>query len=335
MFDEALLSKVYLENEKDMAKTVEALKLVLQSNRLRKSDKLNVRSNLFRLAFNATLITIQFVFYFFTFFLLGVILNILVCNCQLFKDFCDPNITVENKIWNVVWKRLADRLKDIMNTTYKCGKKCCQLLQTCGGKLLYVLMLLVVGLIVGSLSLAMSIVICSNVLLIGTFYESLRNVKDKKWDLFLTILILFMLAILLHLYPFTNLAIFPLMLLYCFCFAKSNDENIVFAACGAIGCSKYKGRKEKVLSYDTGKDGDDEIEKDVYANYIEKYQDIEPHIVKMAYDVHMGVEEYGDWHEPRSILAHYPSIHFFYIRLTFTFLLYCFGGNSNCLLIIL
>ena len=55
MFDEALLSKVYLENEKDMAKTVEALKLVLQSNRLRKSDKLNVRSNLFRLAFNATL----------------------------------------------------------------------------------------------------------------------------------------------------------------------------------------------------------------------------------------------------------------------------------------
>ena len=38
-------------------------------------------------------------------------------------------------------------------------------------------------------------------------------------------------------------------------------------------------------------DGDDEIEKDVYANYIEKYQDIEPHIVKMAYDVHMGVEK--------------------------------------------
>ena len=48
MFDEVLLSKVYLANEKDMAKTVEALKVVLQSNRLKKSDKLNIRSNLFK-----------------------------------------------------------------------------------------------------------------------------------------------------------------------------------------------------------------------------------------------------------------------------------------------
>ena len=117
MFDEALLSKVYLANEKDMAKTVEALKVVLQSNRLKKSDKLNIRSNLFKIAFNATLITIQFVFYFFTFFLLGVVLNLLVCKFQLFNDFFDPNITFENKIWNIVWKHLAERLNDILNTT--------------------------------------------------------------------------------------------------------------------------------------------------------------------------------------------------------------------------
>ena len=101
-----------------------------------------------------------------------------------------------------------------------------------------------------------------------------------------------MLAILLHIYPFTNIAIFPLLLVYCFCFARSNDEKvIVVAAWGAIGCAKYKGRKEKVLPHDIGKDGDDEIEKDVYANYIERYHDIEPHIVKMAYDVHMGVDK--------------------------------------------
>ena len=75
-------------------------------------------------------------------------------------------------------------------------------------------------------------------------------------------------------------------------------------------------------------DGDDEIEKDVYANYIERYHDIEPHIVKMAYDVHRCREEYGDCAEPRSILAHYPSIHFFYIRLTFTFLLYCLEATQ-------